>query len=296
MDLRQMRYFLTVAQEGQFTRAAERLNMAQPPLSQQIKQLEEELGVKLLKRGGKGVELTEAGHVLQVRAEQILELVVSVKKELDDLNRGKHGTINIGTVASCGAFLLPKCINDFHAQYPEVTFQIREGDTYRIIELVNKGLVDIGIVRTPFSLESYNYIFQPSQGPRDSMMAIYQEKWLPTAPTEPIRLKTLQAIPLIVHRRYERIIVDACLKNGFEPNILCKGDDIRSIMSWAGTGLGVAIVPNPHLSVLALGQLQCREIDDPSLETRTAVIWLKHAYLSTVVKNFIKNIEMFGGN
>ncbi|MDQ7096526.1 LysR family transcriptional regulator [Desulfosporosinus sp. PR] len=296
MDIRQLRYFLAVAQEGQFTKAAERLNMAQPPLSQQIKLLEEELGVTLFKRGGKYIELTDAGQVLVVRGEQILELVNSTQKALEDLGKGKQGTVSIGTVSSCGTFLLPKYISSFQEKFPGVTFRIWEGDTHRIMDLVNKGIVEIGIVRTPFKLEIYNYMFHSAVEKNDPMVILYAGKWERFIPEGPITLEALKDVPLIVHRRYQKIIADNCRKLCFEPNIFCEGDDTRSIMSWAGIGLGVAIVPKPSASIFETGKMRCREIEDHSLETRTAVIWLKNTYLSAVSKNFIKTIESLDGN
>lgn len=289
MDIRQLRYFMVVAQEGQFTRAAERLHMAQPPLSQQIKQLEEELGVVLLKRGGRHVELTQAGQALLARAEQILELVGSAKKEMEDLQRGSQGTISIGTVSSCGAYLLPKSICDMHDKYPEVRFQIWESDTYRIMELVDRGIVDVGFVRTPFSLEAYDHIYL-SGGERDPMTAIFSEKWACSL-TGDIALEELKGFQLLVHRRYESMISEACEKLGFQPDILCKGDEMRSIISWAELGLGVAVIPKPPEITLQNTSLRYHDISCTSLETMTAAIWPKSAYLPKLIRNFIEIIK-----
>lgn len=292
MDLRQMRYFLAVANEGQFTKAAERLNISQPPLSQQIKQLEEELGLQLLERGAKHIKLTEAGNILRVRSEQILTLVDSIKKELNDLNQGQQGTLKIGTVASSSAFILPRYICSFHEKYPGVTFQIWEGDSYRITELVNKGVADVGIVRTPFNTEIYNYVFQPRDTPCDPMTAVFSEKWTIKESNVPIGLNMLKGIPLIIHQRYEQAIADACWKLGFKPEILCRSDDTRSMLTWAVIGLGIAIVPKSATLGISIDGILYRDIDEESLTTRTAIIWLKNNYLSAVARNFIQNIEM----
>ena len=280
---------MMVAQEGQFTRAAERLHMAQPPLSQQIKQLEEELGVVLLKRGSRHVELTQAGQALLARAEQILELVGSTKKEIDDLKRGGQGTISIGTVSSCGAYLMPKSICALHDKYPEVNFQIWESDTQRIMELVDRGIVDVGFVRTPLSLESYDHIYL-SGGKSDPMTAIYSEKWA-TEIKGDFTLQGIKGLPLLVHRRYENMISEACGKLGFEPYILCKGDEMRSIISWAELGLGVAVIPKPPAITLQNSSLKYHDISCPSLQTMTAVIWPKSVYLPKLIRNFIEIIK-----
>lgn len=290
-----MRYFLAIANEGQFTKAAERLNISQPPLSQQIKQLEEELGVQLLERGGRHIKLTEAGNIFRVRAEQILDLADSVKKELNDLNQGQQGTLKIGTVASSSAFILPGYISSFHEKYPEVTFQIWEGDSYRITELVNKGVADVGIVRTPFNTEIYNYVFQPRDTPGDPMTAVFSEKWLLQESNARIGLRVLKGKPLIIHQRYEQIIVDACSRLGFKPKIFCQSDDTQSMLNWAVIGLGIALVPKAAILSIGMNGIQYRDIDEESLTTRTVIIWLKNSYLSAVARNFIQSIEMNSG-
>lgn len=289
IDIRQIRYFQAIAQEGQFTKAAYKLNIAQPPLSQQIKLLEKELDVKLFIRGAKNVELTEAGQIFAIRAEQILNLVGATKKELNDLSKGHHGTISIGTVSSSGASILPRYIKEFYESYPDVTFQIFEGNTIKIMDLVNKGVVNIGIVRTPFNINNYDYILQASGEPDDPMVAIYSDKW--KFQDKRITLDYLKGIPLIIHRRYEQIIMNAFSKYDIEPNILCKGEDVRSIITWADLGIGVALVPRPPINIFKPAEMNVREIEDKLLETRAVVIWLKNAYLSMVVKNFIKLIK-----
>lgn len=290
MDVRQMRYFLAVAQEGQFTRAAERLNIAQPPLSQQIRQLEEELGTRVFERGGKQVELTEAGNILRVRAEQIIELFGSIKKEINDLNKGQQGTLNVGAVASSGAFVLPLLIRKFHERYPGVSFQIWEGDTYRIMELVNRGVVDMGIVRTPFSPKNYDCLFNPCEAQDQPMAAVFCDRFDLHA-DEASRINKLRGLPLIVHRRYEQKIVDACRRLDFEPYVLFRSNDIRSMLSWASLGLGIAIIPKPTAFPPDFQNMKCMVLDEETLKTRTAVIWLKNSYLSAVAKNFLQMVS-----
>ena len=119
MDIRKLRYFLAVAEEGQITKAAQRLHMAQPPLSQQLKQLETELGVRLIERSGsRKIKLTAAGQALRIRAEQMMELAQKTAKELKDIEEGTQGTLPVGITASWDATFLPKKINAFHEQYP----------------------------------------------------------------------------------------------------------------------------------------------------------------------------------
>ena len=133
VDIRQLRYFTAIAEEGQISLAAKKLNMAQPPLSQQLQLMEEELGVKLVerKRNGKRMELTEAGRVLYEKAQSVLHLFRESIKEVKEIGEGLKGTLSIGVVPSCVSHL-PNRIQCFHQRYPMVSFKIWGGDPYEI--------------------------------------------------------------------------------------------------------------------------------------------------------------------
>lgn len=250
-----------------------------------------EVGVQLLERGSRNIQLTEAGNILRIRAEQILELVKATAKELKDLNEGFHGTLNIGTVASSGATILPQRINTFHKKYPEVDFQIWEGDTLRIMELLNKGIIEIGIVRTPFNSEPYESVSLHNELPRDPMVAVANCQWISEKNSELLDLEELKDKPIIMHRRYAEKITEACREKGFEPKVLCKSDDVRSMLTWAETGLGIAIVPKSTISLITNKELRFREIEEFFMETTVALIWMKNRYLSSVAHHFIENFK-----
>ena len=114
MDIRKLVYFLTIAEEGNISRAVERLHISQPPLSQQLKLLEEELGIVLIGRNTRKMHITDAGRLLQNRAKQIIELMEKTVKELRDLKEGLQGTLSIGTISSAGEMLLSIKIQSFH--------------------------------------------------------------------------------------------------------------------------------------------------------------------------------------
>ena len=163
MELRQLKYFLAVAEEGQITRAAEKLNMTQPPLSQQIILLEEELGVQLFNRSKKRVQLTEAGRALQNRAEQIMELMKSAVRDVADTTEGLGGRLSIGSITSSGRSVVPEYTLRYHRLYPRVTFDLRQGDSRHIFELLDSGLIDVGHVRLPIDETRYNFIELPPE-------------------------------------------------------------------------------------------------------------------------------------
>ena len=288
MDIRQLRYFLAIAEEEQITGAAKRLNMAQPPLSQQLKLLEDELGVKLVERGSRKLQLTEAGHLLRNRAEQILELTEVTTKELKDFNEGISGTLTIGAVSSSGATLLPEPISSFRKKYPGINFEVWEGNTYRVLEILNSGVIEIGIVRTPFNIENYESIHLPSE----PMVAAYSSKFHWKNDEASISLDELSDMPLIIYRRFEKLIKECCDKAGFEPTILCKNDDARTTLLWAEAEMGIAVVPKGALKLINSSNLMYKEIKEPSLETQIAAIWIKGRYLSTAAKHFLEGFKV----
>ena len=155
MDIRQLRYFCAIAEEGQISRAAQRLHIAQPPLSYQLKLLEEELGVKLVERNTRNLSLTQAGHVFYQRAEQILGMLQAAASEVKDVEYGVNGILAIGSPPAIGNLYIPERIVRFHKEYPYVRFQWREGNTFRILELLESDMVEFGIVRLPVPAGAY---------------------------------------------------------------------------------------------------------------------------------------------
>lgn len=282
MDIKQLKYFLTIAEEGQITAAAKKLHMAQPPLSQQLKLLEEELGVKLFDRGLRHVRLTEAGELLRTRAQQIVELSNYTINEIKDYTQGLTGTLSIGMVSSSGSVLLNEIILDFHKQYLGIKFELHEGNTLTILDLLNKGIIEVGVVRTPFKALGTECKYMKSE----PMVAVMTKDYCEDNNPE-LSILDLKNKPLIIYRRFEQLIHEACLEHGFEPNIFSKNDDARTTLAWSNAGLGLGILP---MSAFQLGKndnLIYKKIDYDTLITSLAVIWNKERYLSSLAKKFI---------
>ncbi|NMC85460.1 MAG: LysR family transcriptional regulator [Anaerolineaceae bacterium] len=288
MDTRRLKYFLAIAEEGQISSAAKKLHIAQPPLSQQLKQFEEELGVTLFERGSRRMKLTPAGEILLIRARQILELSDVAVKELKDYSRGLNGTLYLGTVSSSGGVLLNERVMQFHHNYSGVKFEIFEGNTFTLIDLLNKGIIEIGIVRTPFTALG----FECRYAEPEPMIAAMAPEFDWGMEKTRIPIADLAGRPLIVYRRFLRLIHDTCLEQGFEPDFFCKTDDARTALLWANAGLGIAILPRSAFGLADNSRLIYKEIACDELQTRIAAIWEKDKYISTLAKNFI---ECFGG-
>ena len=283
MEFRQLKYFLAVAEEGQITKAAERLNITQPPLSQQMILLEEELGVQLLERGKKQIRLTEAGKILRVRAEQVAELMLTAKDEVQEAAAGLRGKLTLGTITSSGRSLIPGYIQKYHQLYPQVTFDLRQGDSRRVLELLDSGLVEIGLVRLPIDEALYHAIMLP----KENMVVVSLPDQTGKSEEAEMQLTELREVPLLIHRRYEAILAEHCR------NILCISDDVTPLLIWARFGLGTAIVPEAAIHLLQGSPLSVRKITIPGLVTTSAVVWRKKHSLSSVAAKFIELFERF---
>jgi len=286
MDIKQLKYFLAIAEEGQILGAAKRLHMTQPPLSQQLKLLENELQIQLVERGSRRIRLTEAGQKLRERAIQIIELVETTTSELKEMKEGFEGMLSIGTVASLGTSILPEYVHSFNQSYPKVKFQLWEGDTHKVTELLDNGIIEIGIVRFPFNSEAYDSICLPNE----PMIVAWSDCWHIENEAEYFDINVLVNKPIMLHRRHEKLVMECCRSAGFEPNILCKSDDVRSILTWACANIGVAIVPKSAIDYIPSMSLIHKEILEHSLETTAAIIWAHNRHLSPAAKHFL---EMF---
>jgi Transcriptional regulator len=284
MDIRQLKYFLAVAEEGLVTKAADRLHITQSPLSQQMILLEKELGVQLLQRTKKHIGLTEAGYVLKRKAEQVLDLIQSAMNEVRETANGIRGKLTIGIINSSGRLLLPEVIRMFHQTYPLVSFDLRQGDNQRILELLNSHLIDIGFVRLPVDSSLYDHVAVPTES-----MAMVAHSQVITVDDndDELHLIHLKNQPLLIHRRYETIIFDYCHQKGFEPNILCTSDEIVPLLTWSLCGLGVAIVPEFAVNLLSNSSLIVKKITKPVVTTSSALIWRKKEVLPVTAIHFI---------
>lgn len=245
MNIKQLRYFLVVAKEKQITSAAKRLYIAQPPLSYQLKQLEIELGAQLFKRTAHGIELTDAGQILQSYASEILSLSESVKNQVHKTVSGELGTIAIGMASSSTGLIPMKSFHDLTKFYPEINFDIYEDNTFGIIDKLEKKTIDLGIVRTPYNRNGLNAKTLTTE----RMMAVTVDPKFKDK-TE-LRIKDLNEQPLIIYRRFEEIFNQTFAHHGIKPFYAVKCDDSRTAITWAKRKMGIALVPESIASTYA---------------------------------------------
>jgi DNA-binding transcriptional LysR family regulator len=250
MELRHLRYFIAVAEEGHITRAAERLGMQQPPLSQQIRALERELDVQLLRRKPRGVELTEAGRALLADARAILAHIDHAFATTRRTARGEQGRIAVGFTSSAPFHpFVPRVIRAFRESFPLITLTLEESGTTELIEDLRHERVDAAFIRTPVTdplgltvnplLEEAMLVALPSAHSLASGDA---------ADGKALTLAALAAETFIVYRRrsgpglYDAIFA-ACHAAGFSPLVGQEAPRIVSTLNLVAAGLGIAIVP-----------------------------------------------------
>lgn len=291
MDIRQLRYFMAIVEEGQISRAAKRLHIAQPPLSLQLKLLEAELGVQLIERNTRSMQPTQAGHALYQRAEQIVGMIDAATKEVREQDGAMRGVLAMGSPPALGSLFMPERIQTFHARYPEMRFQWREGNTFRILELLDANVIEFGIVRLPVREGAFE------------MIPLLTEPWVAIVPKKKrqpksITMSQLVASPLLLMHRQSGIrahdmVLDAFASAGLSPAIFCESDNVLALLSLAERGLGVAIMPRSTLA-LRPGEFHAMDIADCQLESSVAVIWPKGRRLSAAGRLFLEMFEPRG--
>ncbi|UZJ79357.1 LysR family transcriptional regulator [Fictibacillus sp. KU28468] len=288
MDLKQLRYFTAIAQEGQITRAAKRLNMSQPPLSQQLQLMEQELGVLLMERNGRNMELTEAGKVLYEKANKLLDQMDETITEVKEIGEGLKGELSIGSVKTCFSYI-PERLRHFREHYPQVTFRLQEGDSFRLAQSLRKREIELAIVRLPLELNDFSSIELPT----DNFVVVVPEN---SSMESTIPMKELAPMPLMLLHRvsgvglYE-LVINAWKSHGYEPTVVCQCPDAAMLLSLVKAGVGVALLPSSTLLAFPAKGLKVVELEDCKIESKSAVIWLKDRYLSRAAVRFLEMFE-----
>jgi DNA-binding transcriptional LysR family regulator len=243
MELRHIHYFIAVAEELHFSRAAQRLHISQPPLSQQIRDLEEELGVKLFERTKRQVHLTEAGKVFLERSYLVLEQLKQAIAVTQKIGQGEVGELAIGFVDSATYTVLPEILRVFREQFPAVELRLHEMTTAQQIQALLHKQVDIGIVRSAISepgLSVECLLHEPLvlALPENHPFSAQTQLSLSTLANELFILFPAKMGPVF----YEQII-HSCQQAGFRPKVAQEAVQMQTIVGLVAAGLGIAIVP-----------------------------------------------------
>ena len=272
MELRTLHYFTVVAQELNITRAAEKLSMSQPPLSNQIKTLEEELGVQLFIRGKRHLELTEEGTLLLRRAVQIQELADKTRQEISSLREGMTGIIYLSMVEGRAPFLAAQWIAGFREKFPLVRYNLWNGSSDDVLDRLRKGLADLAIIAAPYDTEHLEG-FPVGREPWAAML--HPDHPLAKEPGDTIPLSSLVGEPLIVPSRKSRIeaIRRWFGEIGAEPRILCEMSNYMDAAALTSQGVGVSIFPQT-LGV-SNGLVVSKVVVQPARQAEYILVWNK---------------------
>ncbi|MEW6304271.1 MAG: LysR family transcriptional regulator [Verrucomicrobiota bacterium] len=255
MELYQLGYFVEVARQRNFTRASERLHLAQPALSQQMRKLEEELGAPLFVRGRKQTLLTPAGEAFLPRAQALLALAETAKHTVAEVAQLRRGRLVIATIPSLSGCWLPGIIQRFRQKHPFVELVLMEESSERVADLVDQAVAEIGFLQLPASRERFE------------VRELIEEPFVVLVPAthslakaRSVRLPELAQEPFVFYKGKARdVALEACRTAGIEPRVACESGELETIRALVGAGLGVAVLPRmaaqsppKHLRVLEL--------------------------------------------
>lgn len=292
MEIRVLRYFLTVVREEGINRAAEVLHITQPTLSRQLSQLEEEVGVKLFHRGARKITLTNEGILLRRRAEEILSLVDRTERELVEQEELVDGRIVIGCGELAAVQVLPEIIETFHEKYPLVTYDIFTGNADLVKEQMEKGLIDIGVLLEPINIEKFDFIRLAGK-----------ERWVvlmrpdaPLADKEAVSTRDLENLPIILPRRTN---VQNELTNWL-------GDSLQTMQvlftSNLSTNSAIMVQKGLAYSIVIEGSVPFWDKEKiayrplcPELTANSVLTWKKQQPFSLAATKFIEYIKCFLG-
>lgn len=285
MELRVLEYFLTVAREGNITKAAEALHITQPTLSRQLMQLEKELGVTLFQRGKREAVLTEEGMLLRRRAEEMTSLAQKTRQDLARQGRELSGSVAIGMGELRASQLLARLIARFQRQYPAVSFDIYSGNSDNIKERIENGLIDVGLLVEPVDISKYRFL--RTEVKEEWGVLVAEDS--PLAKKEVIRPKDLAGVPLIVSRResLQGELMNWLGSYGEKVQMVAGGNLHYNLSVLASTGVGtfVGVMLEPAFPGLRYVPLS------PKLEFSTVLVWKQVQSFSPAVSAFINYLE-----
>ncbi|AIQ59496.1 LysR family transcriptional regulator [Paenibacillus borealis] len=294
MELRQLQYTLQIAAERNFSRAADKLHIAQPSLSQQLSKLEKELGVLLFQRNTSSVELTYAGEKFVDQAQAIIDAVELLRQEMSDISQLRTGRVVVGSMPITGAHLLPHVLPVFKSKYSEVEIALLEDSSMNLEKLTASGQTDLSLLSLPLEIPALAY---EVLGEERIDLAVPPEHPLAARSALGIRtsLAELKDEPFIVLKEgqgFRKLTVELCREAGFEPRIVFESNNMETVQSLVATGMGVTLVPHfiaraPRSEFVPVYLL----LADPVPSRTLVVAYRRGRYLSRAAEAFIETFK-----
>jgi DNA-binding transcriptional LysR family regulator len=291
MELRHLKYFVALAEELNFARAARRVRIAQPSLTKQIQQLEQELGFPLLYRTKKKVELLDTGHVLLDEAQRLLRQAEKAIQSTRRTHAGQSGRLLIGFSPSAVPEVLPRILRKYHALYPNVVVDLLEITSTKDAESLLESTMSVALLRSPSFLSRELFCFETIQ--RERFVVALPDSH-PAAKQEAIRIKTLASEPLILPPLqpgwgYSDAVFQVFRDHGIEPRIAEETTQPMAMIALVAGGFGVALVP-ASLNNLRLAGVTYRPIKGRCRTTDLTLVWRRDSRASTL-RAFIDTVR-----
>lgn len=290
MELRQLRYFLAVAEHLHFSLAAEKIGIAQPPLSQQILKLEREVGTALFIRHARRVELTEAGKILQGSAKKIIAETELALVQVKLAARGETGQLSIGFAGSTVFHpLVAKMMREFRQRFPSVAIKSEETNSTALLQKVTEGRLDCALVRLPLNCHDLKMAILVEE----EMVAVLPADH-PLCETGAVTLSQLASEPMVLFPRtigpgiYD-LILSACTESGFSPQIALESPQLSSAINMVAAGFGITLVPRSICQIQPEGVSYHRVLNQ-SLNTTIALVY-RPREKSLVVQHFVDTLH-----
>ena len=296
MEIRVLRYFLTIAREGSITNAANFLHVTQPTLSRQIRDLEEELGQKLFNRGSHNMTLTAEGMILRKRAEEIISMVDKTEAEFSSMENVVGGDIYIGGGETDAIKLVAQIAYELRADYPDIRYHLYSGNSEDVTERLDKGLLDFGILIQPADISKYDYINIPAR----DIWGVVMRRDSPLAVKEAIRKEDLLNVPLICSRqaisgeRRGNEFAEWFGEDFDKLDIVTTFNLVYNAAIMVEAGVGYAVTIDKIANTAESSNLCFRPLE-PRLDSGLNVIWKKYQVFSSAAELFLNKLrEKFG--